>query len=181
VTKVVCDICGKEIDKRVIHLHMRVHEKEKGGEVGEGGKIYDYHVLFPNLTCVVRDGGDVYATPVLALHISAKGGWMIICDKSGNLVRSDAIQECYICSGKKEAKKLLKILKKSERAEKAERRRGEGLLERLMRGKVRRRGKEEVKRELSEQTTMELLFTLKEFAKKRSEGSGGEEEEDELR
>ena len=179
----ICDICGKEIDKRAIHLHMRVHEKEKGGVVGEGGKIYDYHVLFPDLACVVRDGSDVYVTPVLALHISAKGGWMIICDKSGNLVRSDAIQECYICSGKKEAMKLLKMLKKSERAERAEKsegRRGEGLLERLMRGKVRRRGKEEVKRELSERTTMELLFTLKEFARKRGERGGGEEEEDEL-
>ena len=160
-------------------MHMRVHEKEKGGEV-VNGKIYDYHVLFPDLTCVVRDGSDVYATPVLALHISAEGGWMIICDKSGNLVRSDAIQECYICSGKREAKKLLKILKKSERAEKSEKGRGEGLLERLMWGKVRRRGKEEVKRELSGRTTMELLFALKEFAKKRSERGGGEEEEDEL-
>ena len=109
MTKVVCDICGKEIDKRAIHLHMRVHEGERGGEVGEGGKIYDYHVLFPDLTCVVRDGSDVYVTPVLALHISAKGGWMIICDKSGNLVRSDAVQECYICSGKKEVKKLLQV------------------------------------------------------------------------
>ena len=158
-------------------MHMRVHEKEKGGEV-VNGKIYDYHVLFPDLICVVRDGGDVYATPVLALHISAEGGWMIICDKSGNLVRSDAVQECYICSGKKEAMKLLKMLKKSERAEKSERQRGEGLLERLVRGKVRRRGKEEVKRELSERTTMELLFALKEFARKR--GRGGEEEEDEL-
>ena len=176
----ICDICGKEIDKRAIHLHMRVHEGERGGEVGEGGKIYDYHILFPDLTCVVRDGSDVYATPVLALHISAEGGWMIICDKRGNLVRSDTVQECYICSGKKEAMKLLKILKKSERAEKAERRTGEGLLERLMRGKVRRRGKEEVKRELSERTTMELLFALKEFARKRGERGGGEEEEDEL-
>ena len=161
-------------------MHMRVHEKEKGGVVGEGGKIYDYHVLFPDLTCVVRDGSDVYATPVLALHISAEGGWMIICDKSGNLVRSDAVQECYICSGKKEAKKLLKILRGAEKSEKSEKRRGEGLLERLMRGKVRRRRKEEVKRELSERTTMELLFALKEFARKRSGGDGGEEEEDEL-
>jgi len=160
-------------------LHMRVHEKEKGGEV-VNGKIYDYHVLFPDLICVVRDGGDVYATPVLALHISAEGGWMIICDKSGNLVRSDAVQECYICSGKKEAMKLLKMLKKSERAEKSERRSGEGLLERLMRGKVGRKEKEEVGKELSERTTMELLFALKEFAKKRSERGGGEEEEDEL-
>ena len=160
-------------------MHMRVHEGERGGEV-INGKIYDYHVLFPDLTCVVRDGSDVYATPVLALHISAEGGWMIICDKSGNLVRSDAVQECYICSGKKEVKKLLKILKKAEKSERAEKRRGEGLLERLMRGKVRRRGKEEVKRELSERTTMELLFALKEFARKRSGRDGGEEEEDEL-
>ena len=159
-------------------MHMRVHEKEKGGEVGEGGKIYDYHVLFPDLTCVVRDGSDVYATPVLALHISAEGGWMIICDKSGNLVRSDAVQECYICSGKKEVKKLLKILKKAEKSERAEKRRGEGLLERLMRRKVGRKGEKRVKRELSERTTMELLFALKEFARKRA---GGEEEEDELR
>jgi len=157
-----------------------VHEKEKGGEVGEGGKIYDYHVLFPDLTCVVRDGSDVYATPVLALHISAEGGWMIICDKSGNLVRSDAVQECYICSGKKEAMKLLKMLKKSERAEKSEKRRGEGLLERLMRRKVGWEGEKRVKRELSERTTMELLFALKEFARKRGGGDGGEEEEDEL-
>jgi len=179
MTRVICDICGKEIDKRAIHLHMRVHEEERGGEVGEGGKIYDYHVLFPDLTCVVRDRGDVYATPVLALHISAEGGWMIICDKSGNLVRSDAVQECYICSGKKEAKKLLKILRGAEKSEKSEKRRGEGLLERLMRRKVRRKGKEELKRELSERTTMELLFALKEFARKR--GRGGEEEEDELR
>jgi len=177
MTKVICDICGKEIDKRAIHLHMRVHEGERGGEVGEGGKIYDYHVLFPDLTCVVRDGSDVYATPVLALHISAEGGWMIICDKNGKLVRSDTVQECRICSGKKEAMKLLKMLKKSERAEKSEKRRGEGLLERLMRGKVRQREKEEVKRGLSERTTMELLFALKEFAR---EGAGGEEEEDEL-
>ena len=163
-------------------MHMRVHEKEKGGEV-VNGKIYDYHVLFPDLICVVRDGGDVYATPVLALHISAEGGWMIICDKSGNLVRSDAVQECYICSGKKEAMKLLKMLKKAEKAEKsekAEKRREAGLLKRLMRGKVRRKEKEEVKEELSERTTMELLFALREFAKKRSERDGGEEEEDEL-
>jgi len=154
-----------------------VHEEERGGEV-INGKIYDYHVLFPDhLTCVVRDGSDVYATPVLALHISAEGGWMIICDKSGNLVRSDAVQECYICSGKKEVKKLLKMLKKSEGAEK---RRGEGLLEGLMRRKVRRKEKEEVGKELSERTTMELLFALKEFARKRRGRDGGEEEEDEL-
>ncbi len=180
MTKVICDICGKEIDKRAIHLHMRVHEGERGGEVGEGGKIYDYHVLFPDLTCVVRDRSDVYAAPVLALHISAEGGWMIICDKRGNLVRSDAVQECYICSGKKEAKKLLKMLKKSERAERAGKRRGEGLLERLMRRKVRRKERGVVGKELSGRTTMELLFALKEFAKKRSERGGGEEEEDEL-
>ena len=164
-------------------MHMRVHEEERGGEV-INGKIYDYHVLFPDhLTCVVRDGSDVYVTQVLALHISAKGGWMIICDKSGNLVRSDAVQECYICNGKKEAMKLLKMLKKAEKAEKsekAEKQRGVGLLKRLMRGIVRRKEKEEVKEELSERTTMELLFTLKEFAKKRSERGGGEEEKDEL-
>jgi len=161
-------------------LHMRVHEEERGGEV-INGKIYDYHVLFPDLTCVVRDGSDVYATPVFALHISAEGGWMIICDKSGNLVRSDDIRgECYICSGKKEAMKLLKMLKKSEKAERAGKRRGEGLLERLMRGKVRRKEKEEVGKELSERTTMELLFALREFARKRSGRDGGEEEEDEL-
>ena len=164
-------------------MHMRVHEEERGGEV-INGKIYDYHVLFPDhLTCVVRDGSDVYATPVLALHISAEGGWMIICDKSGNLVRSDAVQECYICSGKKEAMKLLKMLKKAERAERAEKsekQRGEGLLERLMRRKVRRKEKEEVGKELSERTTMELLFALKEFARKRRGRDGGEEEEDEL-
>jgi len=168
MTKVICDICGKEIDKRAIHLHMRVHEKEKGGIVGEGGKIYDYHVLFPNLTCVVRDGSDVYATPVLALHISTEGGWMIICDKSGNLVRSDDIHgECYICSGKREVQKLLKILKKSEKQG--------GLLGKLKSRKVRGKSEESVKSELSEKTMTELISALKEFARKKRG-----EEEDEL-
>jgi len=168
MTKVICDICGKEIDKRAIHLHMRVHEKEKGGVVGEGGKIYDYHVLFPDLTCVVRDGSDVYATPVLAFHISAEGGWMIICDKSGNLVRSDDIHgECYICSGKKEVQKLLKILKKSEKQG--------GLFERLKGRKVKKENEKGVRSELSEKTMMELISALKEFARKKRG-----EEEDEL-
>ena len=27
MTKVICDICGKEIDKRALHMHMRTHEK----------------------------------------------------------------------------------------------------------------------------------------------------------
>ena len=167
MTKVICDICGKEIDKRAIHLHMRIHEKEKGGEV-EGRKIYDYHVLFPNLTCVVRDGSDVYATPVLALHISAEGGWMIICDKNGNLVRSDDIHgECYICSGKREVQKLLKILKKSEKQG--------GLLGRLKSRKVRGKSEESVRSELSEKTMTELISALKEFARKERG-----EEEDEL-
>jgi len=168
MTKVICDICGKEIDKRAIHLHMRVHEKEKGGEVEEGGKIYDYHVLFPDLTCVVRDGSDVYATPVLALHISTEGGWMIICDKNGNLVRSDDIHgECYICSGKKETQKLLKMLKKSEKQG--------GLLERLKSRKVKKENEENMRSELSEKTMTELISALKEFARKRRG-----EEEDEL-
>ena len=168
MTKVICDICGKEIDKRAIHLHMRVHEKEKGGVVGEGGKIYDYHVLFPDLTCVVRDGSDVYATPVLAFHISAEGGWMIICDKSGNLVRSDNIHgECYICSGKKEVQKLLKTLKKSEKQG--------GLLERLKSRKVKKENEKSVRSELSEKTMTELISALKEFARKKRG-----EEEDEL-
>ena len=168
MTKVICDICGKEIDKRAIHLHMRVHEKEKGGIVGEGGKIYDYHVLFPNLTCVVRDGNNVYTTPVLALHISAEGGWMIICDRNGNLVRSDDIHgECYICSGKKEVQKLLKALKKSEKQR--------GLLERLKSRKARGKSEESVKSELSEKTMTELISALKEFARKKRG-----EEEDEL-
>jgi len=167
MTKVICDICGKEIDKRAIHLHMRIHEKEKGGEV-EGGKIYDYHVLFPNLTCIVRDGSDVYATPVLALHISAEGGWMIICDKNGNLARSDDIHgECYICSGKREVQKLLKILKKSEKQG--------GLLGRLKSRKVREKTEESVRSELSEKTMTELISALKEFARKKRG-----EEEDEL-
>ena len=168
MAKVICDICGKEIDKRAIHLHMRIHEKEKGGVVGEGGKIYDYHVLFPDLTCVVRDGSNVYATPVLALHISAEGGWMIICDRNGNLVRSDDIHgECYICSGKKEAQKLLKALKKSEKQR--------GLLERLKSRKARGKSEESVKSELSEKTMTELISALKEFARKERG-----EEEDEL-
>ena len=168
MTKVICDICGKEIDKRAIHLHMRIHEKEKGGEVGEGGKIYDYHVLLPDLTCVVRDECDVYATPVLALHISAEGGWMIICDKSGNLVRSDDIHgECYICSGKREVQKLLKILKKSEKQG--------GLFERLKGRKVKKENEKGVRSELSEKTMTELISALKEFARKKRG-----EEEDEL-
>jgi len=168
MTKVICDICGKEIDKRAIHLHMRVHEKEKGGEVEEDGKIYDYHVLFPDLTCVVRDGSDVYATPVLALHISVEGGRMIICDKSGNLVRSNDIHgECYICSGKKEVQKLLKALKKSEKQG--------GLLERLKSRKVKKENEESVRSELSEKTMTELISALKEFARKKRG-----EEEDEL-
>jgi len=168
MTKVICDICGKEIDKRAIHLHMRVHEEERGGEVGEGGKIYDYHVLFPDLTCVVRDGSNVYATPVLALHISAEGGWMIICDRNGNLVRSDDIHgECYVCSGKKEVQKLLKTLKKSEKQG--------GLLGKLKSRKVRGKSEESVKSELSEKTMTELISALKEFARKKRG-----EEEDEL-
>jgi len=168
MAKVICDICGKEIDKRAIHLHMRVHEKEKGGIVGEGRKIYDYHVLFPDLTCVVRDGSNVYATPVLALHISTEGGWMIICDRNGNLVRSDDIHgECYICSGKKEVQKLLKALKKSEKQR--------GLLERLKSRKARGKSEESVKSELSEKTMTELISALKEFARKKRG-----EEEDEL-
>ena len=159
MAKVICDICGKEIDKRAIHLHMRIHEKEKGGVVGEGGKIYDYHVLFPDLTCVVRDGSNVYATPVLALHISAEGGWMIICDRNGNLVRSDDIHgECYICSGKREVQKLLKTLKKSEKQG--------GLLGRLKSRKVRGKSEETMKSELSEKTMTELISALKEFARK---------------
>ena len=159
MAKVVCNICGKEIDKRAIHLHMRIHEKEKGGVVGEGGKIYDYHVLFPDLTCVVRDGSNVYATPVLALHISAEGGWMIICDRNGNLVRSDDIHgECYICSGKKEVQKLLKILKKPEKQG--------GLLERLKSRKVKKENEKSVRSELSEKTMTELISALKEFARK---------------
>jgi len=168
MTKVICNICGKEIDKRAIHLHMRVHEKEKGGVVGEDGKIYDYHVLFPDLTCVVRDGSNVYATPVLALHISAEGGWMIICDRNGNLVRSDDIHgECYICSGKREAQKLLKILKKSEKQG--------GLLERLKSRKVKKENEKGARSELSEKTMTELISALKEFARKKRG-----EEEDEL-
>ena len=168
MTKVICDICGKEIDKRAIHLHMRVHEREKGGEVEEGGKIYDYHVLFPNLTCVVRDGNNVYTTPVLALHISAEGGWMIICDRNGNLVRSDDIHgECYICSGKREVQKLLKTLKKSEKQG--------GLLERLRSRKVKKENEADVRSELSEKTMTELISALKEFARKKRG-----EEEDEL-
>jgi len=167
MTKVICDICGKEIDKRAIHLHMRIHEKEKGGEV-EGEKVYDYHVLFPDLTCVVRNGNNVYTTPVLALHISAEGGWMIICDRNGNLVRSDDIHgECYICSGKKEVQKLLKTLKKSEKQG--------GLLGRLKSRKVRGKSEESVKSELSEKTMTELISALKEFARKKRG-----EEEDEL-
>ena len=27
MTKVICDICGKEIDKRALHMHMRTHER----------------------------------------------------------------------------------------------------------------------------------------------------------
>ncbi len=172
MTKVICDICGKEIDKRAIHLHMRIHEKEKGGEV-EGEKVYDYHVLFPDLTCVVREGSDVYATPVLAFHISREGGWMIICDKNGNLVRSDNVHgECYICSGKKEAQKLLKMLRKSEKV------RGgmfTKIKEKLRSRKTERGRKEEEKSELSEERVVELISALKEFAKTKKE-----DEEDEF-
>jgi len=176
MTKVICDICGKEIDRRAIHLHMRVHEKEKGGIVGEGGKIYDYHVLFPNLTCVVRDGNNVYTTPVLALHISPKGGWMIICDKNGRVMKSEDVNgECYICNGKKEAQRLMKLLMTAE-----EGREVRGLFARIMDKllQIRRRKteqKEETVRELSEESVVELVSALKEFASKaRKEGEEDE-------
>ena len=170
MTKVVCDICGKEIDKRAIHLHMRIHEKEKGGVV-EDGKLLSYHVLFPDLYCVVRSGTNIFTTPVLALHISAKGGWMIVCDKDGRVVRSEDVDgECYICSGRKEVQKLLKMLRKSEEQ-------GGGILakikERLKSRGVKQRQKEE-RSELSEKSVAELISALREFAKTRKEGEEDE-------
>jgi len=176
MTKVVCDICGKEIDKRAIHLHMRIHEKEKGGEVGEGGKIYDYHVLFPDLVCVVKDGDNVYTAPVLAIHISAKGGWMIVCDKNGKVMRSeDVSRECYICNGKKEAQRLMKLLMTAR-----EGREVRGMFARIVDKllQIRRRKteqKEETVRELSEESVAELVSVLREFASKaRKEGEEDE-------
>ena len=176
MTKVICDICGKEIDKRAIHLHMRVHEKEKGGEVEEGGKIYDYHVLFPDLTCVVRDGSDVYAMPVLAIHISAKGGWMIVCDKNGKVMRSEDVDgECYICNGKKEAQRLMKLLMTAKEGREV-RRLFARIVDKLL--QIRRRKveqKEEVVRELSEESVAELVSALREFASRtRKEGEEDE-------
>ncbi|UYL64914.1 MAG: hypothetical protein EJNHJLOP_00025 [Methanophagales virus PBV082] len=172
MTKVVCDICGKEIDKRAIHLHMRIHEKEKGGVI-EDGKLFSYHVLFPDLYCVVKEGSDIHTTPVLALHISSKGGWMIVCDKDGRLMRSEDIDgECYICSGRKEVQKLLKILRKSEGQRK-------GLFAKVKERMKSRRAKqrqEEERSELSEKSVAELISALKEFAKTRKEG----EEENEF-
>ena len=173
MTKVVCDICGKEIDKRAIHLHMRVHEKEKGGIVGEGGRVCDYHVLFPDLTCVVKDGSGVYATPVLALHISPKGGWMIVCDRNGRVVKSEDVgEECYICNGKKEAQKLLKLLMKSEKTSR------KGVFARIkerLENRRKAKEKEEAKNTLSEQSVTELITALKEFASKAKKE--GEEDE----
>jgi len=165
MTKVICDICGKEIDKRAIHLHMRIHEKKEGGVVGEGGKVYDYHVLLPDLMCVVKNGDNVYATPVLAIHISAKGGWMIVCDKNGKVMKSEDVGgECYICNGKKEAQRLMKLLMTAK-----EGREVRGLFARIVDKllQIRRRKteqKEETVRELSEKSVAELVSALREFA-----------------
>ena len=193
MTKVICDICGKEIDKRAIHLHMRKHADEMEREAQkteppntESSSIpkrgfdvlntwdWGYHTLLPNLWCVINNNSETYITPVLALHISSDGGWIAICDREGKVRRvEDMNSECILCATRQEAEKVVRTLQRA-------RGNSESIFGKF--AKRFRERREERKEErpvtVSEEAMMQLISALREFSEKTKRGG---EEEDELR
>ena len=195
MTKVICDICGKEIDKRAIHLHMRKHademqrwtqETEVEASDTESSSIpkrgldvlntwdWGYHTLLPNLWCVINNNNETYITPVLALHISSDGGWIAICDREGKVRKvEDLNSECILCATRREAEKVVRILQRA-------RGNSESIFGKFAKRFRERREKRKEERPVtvSKETMTQLISALREFSEKAKRGG---EEEDELR
>ena len=193
MTKVICDICGKEIDKRAIHLHMRKHADEMQREAQkteppntEGSNIpkrgldvlntwdWGYHALLPNLWCVINSNNETYITPVLALHINSDGGWIAICDREGKVRKvEDLNSECILCATRREAEKVVRILQRA-------RGNSESIFGKFAKRFRERREKRKEERPVtvSKETMTQLISALREFSEKAKRGG---EEEDELR
>jgi len=198
MTKVVCDICGKEIDKRAIHLHMRKHTDEMQKQTQETGVVstpdsesssipkrglnalsqwdWGYHVLLPDLWCVISDDSNTYITPVLALHINSDGGWIAICDREGKIRKVEDLNgECILCASRKEAEKVAGTLQRA-------RGNSESLFEKFAKRfakQKQRREEEEKSVSVSNETMMQLITALRDFTEK-SKAKKEREEEDEF-
>jgi len=196
MTKVICDICGKEIDKRAIHLHMRKHADEMQKQIQEAEAAstpdsessiipkkglnalsqwdWGYHVLLPDLWCVVSDDSNTYITPVLALHINSDGGWIAICDREGKVRKvEDLNTECILCATRREAEKVVRTLQRA-------RGNSESIFGKFAKRFRERREKRKEERPVtvSEEAMTQLISALREFSEKARRGG---EEEDELR
>jgi len=194
MTKVICDICGKEIDKRAIHLHMRKHADEMQKQTQEAASTsgsesssilkkglnalsqwdWGYHVLLPDLWCVISDDSNTYITPVLALHINSDGGWIAICDREGKVRKvEDLNSECILCASRKEAEKVAGTLQRA-------RGNNESLFEKFAKRFVKqkqRREKEEKSVSVSNETMMQLITALRDFTEKTKAKEESEEDE----
>jgi len=194
MTKVVCDICGKEIDKRAIHLHMRKHADEMQRQTQktteppntESSSIpkrgldvlntwdWGYHTLLPNIWCVISNNNETYITPVLALHINSGGGWIAICDREGKVRKvEDLNSECILCTTRREAEKVVRTLQRA-------RGNSESIFGKFAKRFRERREKRKEERPVtvSKETMTQLISALREFSEKAKRGG---EEEDELR
>ena len=174
MSKVPCPVCGKEVEKCALHIHMRTHEKEmREAEASNPSEMsahssverkegirkrrldilnaWDeaYHKLLPDLWCVINNNGNAYITPVLALHINSDGGWIAVCDREGKVRKVEDLNgECTLCTSRKEAEKVLKALRNSERQQRKERlleRFAKRFRERIQEWKRRRRERKEEK------------------------------------
>jgi len=196
MTKVVCDICGKEIDKRAIHLHMRKHADEMQKQTQEAKAAptpdsessipkrglnalnqwdWGYHVFLPDLWCVISDDSNTYITPVLALHINSDGGWIAVCDREGKVRKVEGLNgECILCATRKEAEKVAETLQRA-------RGNNESLLGKFAKRfakQKQRREEEEKSVSVSNETMMQLITALRDFTEKTKAKKESEKEDE---